>query len=169
MKNTYVKNRYLAVLYDYISISIYLIVVLLITMFIFNVVIGEIPEFSKTESHLISFGASVLPVLVYFSFKEAKIPYQSFGKKRKHLYLTYNNNPLLSALIRNSIKFLPWQLAHIAVVEGMYQGFDTVIPTMFLILSGLLFITINCMVIFQKDHKHLGDILSNSICKEKVK
>ena len=75
--------------------------------------------------------------------------------------LTYANHRFSSSLIRNIIKFLPWQLGHVGVIHGMYSGFDM---TAIILANGgtLLGLVLFCMGLFRKDKRHLGDLLAGT-------
>ena len=66
-----------------------------------------------------------------------------------------------ASLIRNVIKFLPWQLGHMGTIHGFYSDFDM----LFIILSisaTLLAVSLLAMTIFRKDKRHLGDLLAHT-------
>ncbi len=49
----------------------------------------------------------------------------SIGKQKAELKLYYTNKTFGSSLVRNVIKFLPWQLGHMGAIRGIYTNFDT--------------------------------------------
>ncbi|GAB3059692.1 hypothetical protein GCM10027156_06570 [Salinicoccus sesuvii] len=76
--------------------------------------------------------------------------------------VVYRGNSLRGSLVRNTMKFLPWQFGHMSTISGMYHGFDTAFYFFFYALSMTLMIVYILMVIIRKDHRHLGDILAGS-------
>jgi len=68
---------------------------------------------------LLAFGTTVLPVTLYFALSEAGPHAASVGKRRRHLHVSTSigERPSLArTLLRNALKFLPWQLAHTAML-----------------------------------------------------
>ena len=85
----------------------------------------------------------------------------SFGKVKAGLELVYQKKTVQASLIRNVIKFLPWQLGHMGTIHGLYSDFDVVS----IILSNsatLLAVLLLAMTIFRKDKRHLGDLLART-------
>ena len=85
----------------------------------------------------------------------------SIGKRKAGLKLYYNNKTFVSSLIRNIIKFLPWQLGHLATIHGMYSNYDA-LAIIISILSIVLALTLLMMVIMRNDKRHLGDLLAKT-------
>lgn len=64
------------------------------------------------------FVAITLPVTLYFTFMEASRGRGTIGKRRVRLRVgtaTGGRLSWLHALVRNALKFLPWELAHVGV------------------------------------------------------
>ncbi|GAB6993361.1 hypothetical protein JCM19029_07170 [Salinicoccus sesuvii] len=120
------------------------------------------PQYTSVESQLIATFFSVVPIIIIFSVMEGSPPYASFGKRRTRLMVVYRGNSLRGSLVRNTMKFLPWQFGHMSTISGMYHGFDTAFYFFFYALSMTLMIVYILMVIIRKDHRHLGDILAGS-------
>ena len=104
------KIRIKALLWDWAFISVYLVVLLALTLLFYNFVLGSIPAFSEILSQWVAFLTSILPIICIFTFWECKIPYASFGKRKVGLIVNYRQNPIRGSIIRNVLKFLPWQL-----------------------------------------------------------
>jgi uncharacterized RDD family membrane protein YckC len=154
-----IKKRLIELLVDYGVILAYLVLLLIINLVIIFLTVKEIPEYTETQSQLIATFTSVIPIILIFSYLDFKDG--SIGKRVARLKLTYVNNRFSSSVIRNMIKFLPWQLGHVGVIHGMYSGFDM---TAIIIANGgtLLGLTLLCMGLFRKDKRHLGDILAGT-------
>lgn len=78
------------------------------------------------QAHLLGFGALTLPVILYFALFE-HLEGATFGKRWLGLrVLGFRGGwaPLRCALLRNAIKFVPWELAHTAIyyVAGWPQA-----------------------------------------------
>ena len=119
------KIRIKALFWEWVFISMYLIALLGATLLFYNLVIGSIPAFTETQSQCVAFFTSILPIICIFTFWECKTPYASLGKKKIGLIVRYRNNPIRGSIIRNVLKFLPWQLGHISTIRGMYYGYDS--------------------------------------------
>lgn len=159
--------RFKALLYDYIIILFYLLILLGVSIGLYFLIFGTIPEFNHLESQLIAFLTTVLPITIFFTITESKYPYASYGKRKAGLVIKYQSNPITGSIIRNILKFLPWQIAHYAVIKGLYQGFNIPLVIVTYIISISLPIIYIIMVIFNKDGRHLPDIISRSIVIKK--
>ncbi len=103
------------------------------------------------QSQWLVFFTSVLPITLLFTFLDYKND-GSFGKVKLDLNFYQKKNS--AGLIRNVIKFLPWQLGHMGTIHGLYSDFDVVS----IILSNsatLLAVLLLAMTIFRKDKRHL--------------
>lgn len=154
-----VQMRLKELLLDYLVILVYLFVLFLINLFIYGFIIGHVPEFNQRQSQLLATFTSVLPIVLIFSYFD----YQggTIGKKRSGLHLYYKKLTYGKSLLRNIIKFLPWQLGHLGVIRGMYTEFDagSIILTN---LSLLLLVIMLGMGLFRKDKRHLGDLIAGT-------
>lgn len=77
------------------------------------------------------------------------------------LKLTYKNKNYSSALVRNIIKFLPWQLGHMGTVRGMYTGFDTISIVLDVLSVGFM-LFLFFMGTLRNNRKHLGDLIAGT-------
>lgn len=159
MNHIPVKIRLKELLVDYVVIIAYLAWLFIINLVIMFFHLNGIPEYTETQSQLIATFTSVIPIILIFSYLDFKDG--SVGKRAAGLKLTYDNHRFSSSLIRNVIKFLPWQLGHVGVIHGMYSGFDM---TAIVITNGgtLLGLIMLSMGLFRKDKRHLGDLLAGT-------
>lgn len=160
--NVSIKLRLKALFIDYLCILAYMAILFLFIMSIYTFVLNGIPVFTETQSQWIAFLTTILPITTYFIIKESKKPYASFGKIKAGLKIKYSGNSLKGSLIRNILKFLPWEFGHLSVIKGIYNGFDSIFVFVFYGLAVILPIIYILMVIFRKDHRHLPDLLSGS-------
>lgn len=156
------KRRFLALFIDYLWIIAYLVILFGIAMGVYFGIVGSIPKFTERGSHLISFLTTVLPITLFFTWKESKEPFATPGKKKVGLRVVYEKNPFGTSLLRNSLKLLPWQLGHMAVIHGLYVDFATPFVYITYGLAIVLPITYILMVILRKDHRHLPDLITRS-------
>ena len=144
---------------DYLFICGYLLVLFVISLGFYVLIFNGIPNFSEWQSQLIATCFSVLPMIFIFSFLD--FSKGSFGKRQVGLIVYFNKKTYSASLIRNIIKFLPWELGHIATIHGMYTNHDGVsIAFSFLSLTLLLILVI--MGILRADKRHLGDFLAGT-------
>ena len=162
MKVAPIKLRFKALFIDYLCIVAYLALLMGVAMACYKLFFGEVPQFTALQSQLVAFFTSVLPVMGWFAFMESKGDFASLGKRKVGIQVKYERfgkNPLVSSILRNALKFLPWQLAHMAVIEGVYDGFES---RSLLIVTLVLPVIYVAMAVIRKDHRHFADIVSGS-------
>ena len=154
------KKRMMEFLFDYLFILAYLVFLLLGSMLIYTIFFNGVPEFTEIQSQWLVFFTSILPITLLFTYLDyAKNG--SFGKGKAGLELVYQKKTVQASLIRNTIKFLPWQLGHMGTIHGFYSDFDM----LFIVLSisaTLLAVSLLAMTMFRKDKRHLGDLLAHT-------
>ncbi|MCQ9210345.1 RDD family protein [Granulicatella seriolae] len=144
---------------DWLFICCYLGVLFLLSAIFYYLVYKGIPSFSEAESQLIATVTSVIPVVLIFSYLDFKGG--SLGKRTSKLFVYFKQKKFRYSLIRNIIKFLPWQLGHIGTIRGIYMGFDNTSLVM-QTTAYVLLITLLMMGVFRKDKRHLGDMLAGT-------
>lgn len=155
-----VKKRMIEFLFDYLFILAYLVFLFLGSMLIYIIFFNGVPEFTEIQSQWIVFLTSVLPIILLFTYLDyAKNG--SFGKVKAGLQLVYQKKTMQASLIRNTIKFLPWQIGHMGTIHGFYSDFD-MLSIILSISATLLAILLLTMTIFRKDKRHLGDLLAHT-------
>lgn len=157
-----IKSRVKELAVDYVVILIYLVGLLLLNLFFYFFVLDGIPQLTVFQSQMIATIESVIPVVLIFSLLDYKKPYGTYGKRVAGLRVQYEKHTFSRSLIRNTIKFLPWQLAHIGVIDGIYSEFTTLNSILFTNAGIALAILLLCMGIFRKDKRHLGDLLAGT-------
>ncbi|RGW73892.1 RDD family protein [Streptococcus salivarius] len=154
------KKRMIEFLFDYLFILSYLFLLFLGSMFIYFIFFNGVPEFTEIQSQWLVFFTSVLPITLFFTFLDyAKNG--SFGKVKAGLELVYQKKTVQASLIRNTIKFLPWQIGHMGTIHGFYSNFD-VLSIILSISATLLAVFLLAMMMFRKDKRHLGDLLART-------
>ena len=97
--------------------------------------------------------------MIYFTFLDyAKNG--SLGKSKAGLRLVYQKKTIQANLIRNFIKFLPWQLGYMRTIHGVYSDFD-LISIILSPLATLLVLLLLAMAIFREEKRHLGYLLGH--------
>lgn len=144
---------------DYVVIVVYLALLFIVSIMIYFMYFDGIPIFTELQNQLIAVLTSVIPVIFIFSYLDYKGG--SIGKRKSGLYLYFRKKSFICSLLRNTIKFLPWQIAHIGVIHGLYTNFDILSSTLALTSIVLLVIMIY-MGFHRKDKRHFGDVLART-------
>lgn len=153
------KQRFKELFIDYICILIYLAAMLGVSLGMFFLFLEETPKLNQWQTQLVSVITSLIPVTLIFTFLD--YTKGSIGKQKAGLKLYYNNKTFSASLVRNLIKFLPWQLAHIGIIRGIYNSFDMV-SILSTIISILLALLLLIMGLARRDKRHLGDLLAGT-------
>lgn len=163
MQTANLKLRLKALFVDYLTIVAYLLCLAIIMAGIYWLILDRVPDFSEMQTHWLVFLTTIFPVGMYFSWKEGRAPYASFGKLKAGLRVRYLRKPMASSFIRNFFKFLPWQLGHYAVIRGIFlDSFRPISVWLPYGLAILLPIVYILMVALRKDHRHLPDLIAQS-------
>ena len=144
---------------DWLVISAYLLCLFAASMACYFMMLGGIPTFSELHSQLIATFASVLVVVALFTYLDFKGG--SIGKRTAGLEIYFAHRSFSRSLVRNGIKFLPWQIGHMAVIHGVYTEFDTMSIVLSLI-SCILLVIMFLMGTMRRDRRHLGDMLAGT-------
>ena len=154
------KKRMMEFLFDYLFILAYLVFLFLGSMLIYIIFFNGVPEFTEIQSQWLVFFTSVLPITLLFTYLDyAKNG--GLGKIKAGLQLVYQKKTVQASLIRNVIKFLPWQIGHMGTIHGFYSEFD-VLSISLSISATLLAVLLLAMTLFRKDKRHLGDLLAHT-------
>lgn len=155
-------RRLQALALDWLVICGYLVVLALVAMFFYFLLLDGIPKFNVWQSQLLATFTTVVPVLSWFAVKEAQIPFATFGKSEMEITVKYTRNPWISAFIRNILKFLPWQLAHMGVIGGIYSEWENPAASFTVLVSLFLALTYVLQVIVTPSHRHLPDLVAGT-------
>lgn len=157
-----VMKRLKALFIDWLYICGYLIVLALVMFALYLFIFQGIPEFTAIQSQLVAAFTTVIPVIAVFTWMEAQTTFATRGKREFGLRLNYRGNPWRSALIRNILKFLPWQLAHMSVIDGMYNGWESPLTMVIYLMSIFLALTYVMQVVVTPSHRHLPDLVAGA-------
>lgn len=144
---------------DWLVISAYLLCLFAVSMACYFMTLGGVPTFSELHSQLIATFASVLVVVALFTHLDFKSG--SIGKRTAGLEIYFVHKSVSRSFVRNGIKFLPWQIGHMAVIHGVYTEFDTMSIVLSLI-SCILLVIMFLMGTIRHDRRHLGDMLAGT-------
>jgi len=162
-------KRLKAFLIDYLLIVIYILLLLGVTLLISKIFHFQLDIANPVVGELIGFTTLTLPVILYFIITENSKLAGSWGKRKFKLQVV--NNDLTKAnfsqlLIRNCIKFLPWELAHFFIFNLFYfMKINSQTPnwvlTGLVISQGLSFIYL-LFIIFNKSNRSIYEIFSQT-------
>ena len=154
------KKIMIELLFDYLFILAYLALLFLGSMLFYTIFFNGIPEYTEIQSQCLVFFTSVFPITLLFTFLDYT-KNGSFGKAKAGLQLIYKKKTVQSSLIRNAIKFLPWQIGHMGTIHGFYSEFDF-LSIILSFLATLLAVALLAMMVFRKDKRHLGDLIAHT-------
>ena len=154
------KKRMIELLFDYLFILAYLARLFFGSMLFYIIFFNGIPEFTEIQSQCLVFFTSVLPITLLFTFLDYT-KNGSFGKAKAGLQLVYMKKTVQASLLRNTIKFLPWQIGHMGTIHGVYSEVDFV-SCILSFLATLLAVALLVMMVFRKDKRHLGDLIAHT-------
>lgn len=162
--------RIIALMIDFVIIYIYLFVLFYISVLINRAwPFHHLMEGSYLLRHLISFLSVTFPVVLYFVLMERSKLKATVGKavmKLKVVHVEGGAAPLRCLITRNSIKFLPWEIAHTLVhlnfaafISGEEPGTGVI---MGLLMPQLIVLGYIIMILLRKDNRSLYEILSGT-------
>lgn len=122
-------------------------------------VLGSVPAFSELHSQLIATFSSVLVIVMLFAYFD--ITGGSIGKRVAGLQLYFTRKSFARSFLRNLVKFLPWQIGHMAVIHGMHSDFDN-LSIILTIISCTLVVIMFLMGTLRRDRRHLGDMAAGT-------
>jgi len=160
MNHVSFKNRMIELVVDYLVIICYLIILLLVNLALTMVIWGGVPEYTELQVQLIATFTSVIPIILIFSYLDF-YKNGSIGKRVAGLTLIFTHKKFRFSLLRNIIKFLPWQLGHFGVIHGMYHEFNMTSITI-ANLGMVLGLVLLLMGLFKKDKRHIGDMIAGT-------
>ena len=144
-------KRLKAFAFDYLIISGY-IILLGITTFVISKVslsFGYLLRWPENPilADLMAFVTLILPVALYFTFSESSPKRATWGKQKVGIQVVKANGEKIThiqALIRSSVKFLPWQIAHTSIFQikevipgGEVEPFDITGFVLVYVLVGI--------------------------------
>jgi uncharacterized RDD family membrane protein YckC len=157
---------------DYIIITVYAAVLFLTTKLVSLASGLNLQNTRVVALHLISFLTLTLPVILYFAFYEHSKRGGTVGKRKYNLqvaaYCAHNiTKPgFIQLLVRNTIKFLPWVLAHFFVIE-LIQNAELKRQTPTWIFTGLIGSQLLALVYFiclvvSKQNRSIYEVISKT-------
>nr|WP_245402415.1 RDD family protein [Psychrobacillus psychrodurans] len=155
--------RFKAFMLDYLLIFAYLVVLAIFNILIFPSV-QSLFNGSLVLAQFTGFLMVTLPVSLYFIISDSVIGRQTFGKRRMGIKVVNERNetlPILDAILRTILKFLPWELSHYLVYRLVYLG-DGEVPLNYYIVGGIIYALMFAYILtalFTKRKRSLYDIV----------
>jgi len=117
------QKRLSAFLIDYLLIAFYALSLLGMTLLIFKIN-GKSPTVPDPfAGQTLGFFTLTLPVFLYFFITEKSKWKGTIGKRKLNIRVeTDAGNPTRNVLVRNILKFLPWEIAHTGVHWLIYYS-----------------------------------------------
>ena len=165
MKPAALKKRFLALLIDFSTIIGYAVILFGINMFIYFVILDGIPNFSELGMNLISL-ILIVPVVVYSVIMESGKKHGTLGKRKMKIRVASVNSQavrIYQIILRNIIKFLPWQLAHMVIFHGFAVNWQLTPFWMGLLILTDILPLIWIAFLFRKDHRGIHDLIANTV------
>lgn len=158
------KARLMALAIDYLIIIGYAFILFGVSSFIYFAVSDGIPDFSELGMNLVSLSL-MLPVLLFHIIMEAGIKHATPGKRKMKIQVaSIKPGPvrLRQVVIRNIIKFLPWQLAHMVIFHALTLRWEltTIWIIVLIIINILPFLCAGFL--FRKDRRGLHDFMAGT-------
>ena len=161
------KARFYSMIIDYLVIVGYCLFLLAVSLVIYSLFFnGKIPELNEVQGNLVSFSTLLFPVFLYFSISENSKKHSTIGKRKIGLVVRAVNGTLnlKQVIVRNIVKLLPWQIAHMAMFHVIENNSK---PTTFF-YGCLIFVyifpiaNIACMI-YRKDRRALHDLIAGTL------
>ena len=165
-------TRFKAFLFDYILIFAYIVLLIVISVFIFPPV-QQLFIGSVVFAQFFGFLIITLPVSLYFIICDSKLVGQTWGKKKMGIRVVNNRGEAISVpqmIFRVVLKFLPWELSHYLVYRLMYLG-DEPFPLIYTVIGCVIYALMIAYIltaIFTKKKQSLYDIIAKTyVIKDK--
>lgn len=157
-------HRVLAWIIDFGIIVLYAVLLFSVTSLLFNV---QQTDLNPYFGQLIGFLTLTLPVIIYSYLTENSKWKATIGKRILNLIvLTPENKSTNNVLLRNVLKYLPWELAHTGVHWVIYFesiGRDTPIWTwVILIVPQIIVFIYFVTIIISKGQESVYDRISGT-------
>lgn len=113
---------------------------------------------------ILAFVTLILPVILYFSLQEGSSRQATLGKHKMGLKVIDKEGGRLAfsrALLRSALKFLPWQLAHTAVLQIRFGHESYYIITLSILAQAIVIIYI-LSILLDRQHRAPYDWLAGS-------
>lgn len=168
------RRRFLALIIDYIVIIGYMGVLILTFLTVYQLRGGGIPNwielYGAAGAQMMGFAVLTLPVVAYFIISERCCYGATLGKRVESLQVAPIGAKDLSwsrVIVRNAVKFLPWELAHTAVYQlmaALQRGTEPSMRVMSLLLAANVLPILYLVVIsMRRDRRGPHDMIAGTM------
>ena len=170
MQNSIVIKRLKAFVIDYLISLIYIGILFGGTILISKFFDLKLDNVNPVNGEIIGFATLTLPVILYFTLSENGKYLGTIGKRKIGLQIvskSLTKASIKQLILRNCLKFLPWELAHFFIYRLFYfNSLSKTTPdwvlTGLIVSQGLALIYLLC-IIFTKNNQSVYEILSKTI------
>lgn len=164
--------RVLAFAADYLIIAVYLTLVSGVGFWVSanRPILSETLFGAPGRAQLIGFVLITLPVTLYFAYFESSPRQATWGKRRLGLEVTDLPGHRLTfgrALLRTTLKFIPWELAHTLIWRSAFATAESPILTIGLFMVWLLVMANGVAIWRFPTHQALYDQLTGTVVLKK--
>ena len=159
--------------YDYLVISLYLILITLLFLALNSTFhLNQRLFTSRVAAQSSGFLIITLPITLYFAIGESSTKQATWGKQRLGLKVTERNGEQISfwrALARTLLKFIPWEISH-TLIWNIYfstESFSAYINYGFSLVYLLIGLNIASLVMARKNQS-LYDFLAGTFVINEV-
>ncbi|MEU8249314.1 RDD family protein [Nonomuraea sp. NPDC048916] len=127
--------------------------------------VGRLTGAPLVVADLVITGLTVLPVWAYLVVTEAGTAQATWGKRRARLIVTAAGGGRagpVRIMIRNAVKLLPWELAHLAVLRFWTLEGDSVVAVPALVLCYALVGVTVALMLLRRDRAALHDLVAGT-------
>ncbi|MDR1795429.1 MAG: RDD family protein [Erysipelotrichaceae bacterium] len=153
---------------DWLCIMAYLLLLALFFLAFYQFAFhGFIPKMNEMTIQVLVTIVSVLVIILVFAFLDYKKG-GTIGKQKSNLTVVFEKPSFKASILRNLIKFLPWQFGHMGTLHMLQMNFEYDYTAMiYHYLAIFLALTMLLMGLIRKDGRHLGDLLAKTQVVEK--
>ncbi|MFY0603543.1 MAG: RDD family protein [Flavobacteriaceae bacterium] len=159
-------RRVLAFVIDYIVIITYAVLLFLASSLLMNRFNIDLNFGNPFKNQIIGFFTLTLPVFLYFYLSEKGIHKATLGKRVLRLKVVSAKKHTYSIFLRNFLKFLPWEIAHIGVYQIVFfenQQQETPHWVWFLLITPQVLVLIYFVsTLISKGKKSIYDRICNT-------
>lgn len=157
-------KRILAWIFDWLIIAGYACVVFGLMWTLASLDILSLSALHPVKGQVIGFLTLTLPVVLYCIFTEAGSKHATFGKRIMKIEIMGNPLTIGEIVLRNVIKFLPWEFAHAGVLWINYiKTPETPLWIWILLIAPQVLIVIYIMsIVATKGSRSLYDMIAGT-------
>ena len=174
VKNSNIIDRIKAFAVDYLIIILYAALLFGISILISKIFHLDVHDVDPVTGELTGFITLTFPVILYFTLSENSRYEATVGKRKFQLYVTKKDKGkagFMNLLVRNCIKFLPWELAHFFIYRLInFTSAEEQVPGYILtglIASQALAIIYLLFILFTKNNRSLYELISGTMVIKK--